>query len=310
MRSLLRAGAIALAAGSLLLSSAVAAQAAPAGINVKVDGLILDPRTYGHLGVATVYVENATDQPYRGRIRFTEPISGTSTGVLKGALGCTLSSAPDGRRITSCPLAGPIAPGATATVTLGFWSPARPRPYAQEAPLRGSVTVGTATEEFPALFRSTVGSLADPVPYEQNMTPSLDVTAPRVVILDRQADGTYMGHAPITVRNDTDAPHHDLSTQITFPDKLEWPEPTPAGVCGLGAPDLPEQQDTTGISCWLPDSRLAETQTRVHNWVLRAPAEMSPGFIGVATTRFDLGDPAAPQTSGTNHASFQIYAVD
>jgi hypothetical protein len=308
LRSHQRAGVIALAAGSMLLGTAVAAQAAPAGaVTVSVNRLILDPaQNGGHAGSIRIVVRNRTSEPYDGNITITEAIAGTFDGQFEGASGCATGSTPDHRGIAACGLDGTIAPGASSVVMVGFRSAAEPQQYAQKAPAAGSVEVAGATASFPALFRATTGSLQHPRPYLQDTVAALAVTAGDVT-LNRQADGSFTGSVPVTVRNNGDAPHSGLLTGIATPAGLnEWPDITGASGCSGPPEDLPAPPPGgSSIGCYLDGGQLAEGQQRTFVWTLTAPAGTPAGLLGTATTLVDLeGGPA--QADGANLAEFSV----
>jgi hypothetical protein len=306
MRTLMRAGAIALAASSALLGSAVAAQAAPAdGITVSVNRLILEPGSSGHSGAIRIVVRNHTTEAYSGDIAITEPIADSFTYQITGAGGCVFQFTADHRRISQCSL-DQVPAGGSVVVTQGFQSPAKPRKYAQIAPEAGNVTVGSASADFPALFRSTDGSLRNPRPYVQATTQDLKVTASDVT-LTRQADGTFSGSVPVTVKNRNDAAQDFFYEELAAPAGLdEWPSNDPATMCLLGADALTVPEDGIGITCY-PDGQLAEGQTHTTVWTFHAPADTPAGSLGTVTTRVDLrSDAAAAQTNGANIATFNL----
>jgi hypothetical protein len=306
MRTLMRAGAIALAASSALLGSAIAAQAAPGdGISVEVNQLVLDPGTSGHTGSIRIVITNNSTETYSGGVAITEPIADSFTSAISGAEGCVFGSTPDHRRIDYCALAGEIAPGGTAVVTQGYQSPAKPRKFAQIAPEQGVVEVGDASASFPALFRSTTGSLANPRPYVQATTAALNVKAPAGVTLTRQSDGTYAGSVKIKVKNKNDAPQYGLGAQIAVPAGLdEWPAFDPSVPCVLGG-SLPVPEGGVGLSCD-PSGVLNEGQTETFVWRFHAPADAAPGVLGTATAEVDIQGDGTPQTDGANIASFTL----
>ncbi|MBL7253880.1 hypothetical protein [Paractinoplanes lichenicola] len=170
MRTPLRAGAIALAITAALLGGALAAQAAPAAVaqpTVTVGPLIFNPRAQGdHTGSIDIAIKNNSEQPLNSGISITEPVANTfDFNSFDGADGCIFDYTDDNRTIVNCGLAVSVPAGATEIVTIGFQSSAAPQPYAQIVSTLGHVRVGTATADFPALFRSTTGSLHDARPY-------------------------------------------------------------------------------------------------------------------------------------------------
>jgi hypothetical protein len=300
MRNLLRAGAVALAASSVLLGGGVAAHAAPAdAVTVKVNRLILEPAEAGHTGVVRIAVRNTGSEPFSGGITITEPIAGTLE-TIEGTSVCAINEAPDARLIYGCSLDDTIAPGATAVIKVNFRSPARPQSFAQIAPQPGSVQVGEVTAEFPALFRSTSGSLHTPQPYVQDTAGALAVTAADVT-LTRQQDGTFAGRVPVTVRNNGDAAHLGLGTAIAVPAGLDgWPGIEPSSICAGPSDELPVPPGGIGIGCSLEGGQLAEGQERTFEWILTAPAETAAGLLGTGTTLVRFGSPGAEQSDNAN----------
>jgi hypothetical protein len=305
MRTLVRAGAVALAAGTLVLGAGAAAQAAPAGkVTVSVNRLILEPGQYGHTGNIQIAVTNGTSEPFSGGVTITEPIAGTMVH-FDGAGGCTLDKTPDNRDISNCYTDSPIAAGATGIITIGFDSPAKPQPFAQVAPALGRVEVAGRTATFPAIFRSTTGKLTHPRVYVQDTESKLTVTASDVT-LTRQADGTFAGRSTVTVRNDGDAPHHNLQADLATPPGVEdWPFIDPADVCVGPSEGFPVPAGYFGEGCFVL-GQVAEGQTRTFDWILRAPEETPAGSLGNAITRvqFSTGWPA--QANAANTPSFTV----
>jgi hypothetical protein len=310
MRIILRAGAVALAASSVMLGGGVAAHAAPADdVTVRVTRLILEPAEAGHTGVVRVAVRNTGSEPFSGGVTITEPIAGTLE-TIEGTSACGINEGPDGRLSYGCSLDESIAPGATAVVKVNFRSPAQPQPFAQIAPQPGSVQVGDVTAEFPALFRSTSGSLRTPQPYVQDTVGALAVTAADVT-LTRQPDGTFAGSVPVTVRNNGDAAHRGLGAAVAVPAGVDgWPGIEPSAVCvGLGD-ELPIPPGGSGVGCALEGGQLAEGHERTFEWILTAPAETAAGPLGTGTTLVQLGSRGAEQSDSANLDTFTITIAD
>jgi hypothetical protein len=222
-----------------------------------------------------------------------------------GAGGCTLDKTPDNRDISNCYTDSPIAAGATGIITIGFDSPAKPQPFAQVAPALGRVEVAGRTATFPAIFRSTTGKLTHPRVYVQDTESKLTVTASDVT-LTRQADGTFAGRSTVTVRNDGDAPHHNLQADLATPPGVEdWPFIDPADVCVGPSEGFPVPAGYFGEGCFVL-GQVAEGQTRTFDWILRAPEETPAGSLGNAITRvqFSTGWPA--QANAANTPSFAV----
>ncbi|RSM59808.1 hypothetical protein DMB66_26525 [Actinoplanes sp. ATCC 53533] len=310
MRILLRAGAIALAASSVLLGGGVAAHAAPAdAVTVQVTRLILEPAEAGHAGVVRITVRNTGSEPFSGGVTITEPIADTLE-TIEGTSGCGIDVGADARLSYGCGLDDAIAPGATAVVRVHFRSPAAPQSFARIAPLPGSVQVGDVTAEFPALFRATSGSLRTPQPYVQDTVGALAVTASDVT-LTRQPDGTFAGPVRVTVRNNGDAAHRGLGTAVAVPAGVDgWPGIEPSAVCvGLGD-ELPVPPGGSGVSCGLEGGQLAEGHERTFEWILTAPAETAAGPLGTGTTLVELSSRGAEQSDNANIDTFSITIAD
>jgi len=305
MRILLLAGAATLAAGTTLFGGAVAAEAAPTGaVTVEVSKLILEPGEYGHTGNVRIAIRNTTSDPFSGNVTITEPIP-AATATIDGAGGCVfIDTTPDNRTVSSCGL-DTIPAGETGVVTVGFQSPAKPQPYAQIAQQRGSVEVAGVTAGFPAVFRSTTGSLRHPHPYVQDTTGSLTVTAGDVT-LTQQPDGSFAGRAPVTVHNNGDAPHRYLQTEIAIPAGLDrWPGMESAEGCA-GASELPTPPGGNAFGCMVAGGQLAEGQTRTFEWTVTAPAGTPAGPLGTGTTLLRLSGPAVQQSDAANVDAFTI----
>ena len=306
MRILLLAGAAALAAGTILFGGAVAAQAAPTGaVTVEAGRLVLEPGEYGHTGSLRIAIGNPASEPFNGSVTITEPIPAATT-TIDGAGGCVFTgTTPDNRTISSCVL-DTIPAGETGVVTVGFQSPAKPQPYAQVAPQRGSVEVAGATANFPALFRSTNGSLRHPRPYVQDTTGSLTVTTPGDVTLTQQPDGSFAGRVPVTVYNNGDAPHRYLNAEVAIPAGLDkWPGVEGVEGCS-GASQLPTPPGGNAMGCSVAGDQLAEGQTRTFAWILTAPAGTPAGPLGTGTTLVNLSGPAVQQSDAANIDTFTI----
>ncbi|HEY0000487.1 MAG TPA: hypothetical protein VGB74_08535, partial [Actinoplanes sp.] len=116
MRTLLRAGAVALATTTALLGGALAAQAAPAQVaqpTITVGPLIFNPRVQGdHTGSIDIAIKNNSDAPWGDGISVTEPIANTfNFDSFDGANGCVFGYTDDNRTIVNCGLAFSIPAG-------------------------------------------------------------------------------------------------------------------------------------------------------------------------------------------------------
>lgn len=307
MRFLLRAGAVALAAGTTLIAGStvfggVALAAPAADLTVKASRLVFEPGVAGHTGSLRIVVRNTSAEAFSGGIIITEPLRDT-IGDVQGASGCGLGRTEDGRTTYSCPLDAEIPAGGRSLITVTFRSPSKPEAFAQAAQTVGKVEVGGAVAEYRAIFRSTTGSLRNPQPYAQDAAPALTVTAGDVTLAE-QPDGTFSGRTTVTVRNNGDAAHSYLGTEVVAPEVLGWPGIKPSETCA-GASDLPVPPGSSGIGCTLSGGQLAEGGVRTFDWVFTAPAGTAPGVLGSASTLVKLAHTDA-QPDGANVATFQI----
>ncbi len=307
MRTILRAGAIALTTGSLLVGGAVAAQAAPAdGVTVKVGQLVLEPAEYGHTGKVGIVIRNNTDAPIRGEFTIAVPIASSIAGVDDASCGF---GRPDGERyIHDCTSSdGAVAPGEALRLTVRFRTLNKPQAYPQIAKTLGTVEAGGVTADFTIRFRSTTGSLRHPKPYVPDTESALSVTASDVTLI-RQADGSFVGRVPVTVRNDGDAPHFELGAELATPESLLWPDIETGDVC-VGAGYLPIPPGYLGIGCTGIGGPLAEGEQRTFHWVLTAPAGTPPGPLGTGTTLVQLEAFASDIDNADPSANVDTFAI-
>ena len=309
MRILPRAAAVALAAGSVLLTTAVAAQAAPTPAGevtaTVADRLILEPGQFGHTGRLRIALHNNTDQPYSGGFSFTEPIPGLTDGFGDTAF-CWVNRHEDGRSVHLCDLWEALEPGGTALIDVDFVSPAKPQPFAQVAAHPATVEVAGVATGVTTLFRSTTGSVNDPAAYTPDTRPALTVTAVDTW-LTRQPDGSFEGRTQVTVRNDGDAPHRELWAEVAVPAGVDsWPGIDPDGLC-VGAGTLPAPEGGSAIGCEVAGGMLAEGQQRTFDWILRAPGQTEYGTLDDGRTLVLLdGYTPEQQTDDANLDSFAI----
>jgi hypothetical protein len=309
VRILVRASAIALATTSILLGGAVAAQAAPsaAAFTITVNRLVFQPQEHGHTGSIRVAVRNNSATRYDGVIAITEPVAYTLDNI-EGGSGCSNSLTEDGRTTVHCGSPG-ITPGETAFLTATFRSPAAPQAYARIAPAAGSVEVDGVAAGYPALFRATTGSLRNPVPYVQDTAQALTVAVGDVT-LTRQQDGSLAGRVPVTVRNDSDAPHRYVWNELVTPAGIgEWAYAEESDYCGADS-DLPVPPGGSVNGCALPGGSLAEGEKRTLTWLLTALPGTPLGELGTATVRARLADPNGSQSSPTNIGTFTITVTE
>jgi hypothetical protein len=308
MRTMLRAGAIALAASSILLSGGVAAHAA-SGLTFSVGDLVFDPAEHGHTGTLDITIVNDTNQDYVQGLTINEPIA-RSFYTTPDELICGNNERPDGRWSVGCTIDPPIPAGATRTLSISFRSPAAPKAFARQATATGSVEVAGVTKTFPALYRSTSGSLTDPVPYTPASTEDLTATTPDAVTLTRQEDGTFSGHIPVTVHNGNDAPHSGWQASMAVPAGVDFPYATDGSPCFFGVPNPTPPAGGQASGCSF-EGLLAEGETRTVDWVLSAPEGTQPGTLGTATVLAQLETSLEhDQPNGANETTFTVTVAD
>ncbi|MEV6632985.1 hypothetical protein AB0M54_19775 [Actinoplanes sp. NPDC051470] len=302
MRTLLRAGVLALAAGTTLLGSAVAVQAAPPSVS---DQIVMEPGAYGHTGRLRVTFHNPSNDVQWVSFRVTEPIRDSlRTGEDVNCL--AVGREPDGRAVNACDLWDGIQPGATRIVDLRFASPSKPEAFAQITPDPAVLDLGGGTPiRVPTVFRSTTGSLADPVPYQQDTVADVSLTAGDVT-LTRQADGTFEGRVPVTVRNNGDAQNWGAVTEVALPAGLdEWPGLESLESC-VKAGTLPPPPGGETYQCDVTGGMLNEGESRTAQWVLRAPEGTPAGPLGKADALARLGGALEGQPGDANRDTFVI----
>ncbi|MFC8617685.1 hypothetical protein ACFT9M_14920 [Micromonospora purpureochromogenes] len=272
-------------AGALLGSALAVLGAAPATAaastttegpaTISAGRLILEPTARGYQGSVPVTVTNRSGAAEYYSVRITEPVAGSFQG-LRPTGACAFAGRVDDRRIVECGLPGPdLAPGERRSFAVAFEVLTAPRPYAMTAAdgrvevVPGHTGQVADGENFPTLFRSTDGSLRHPRPYVRDTEARAAIGASvGAVALARQADGTYAGRLPVTVRYAGDAPHDYLAVLATLP----------AGVEVTGT----DPQDAPSFGGWfeVPGGQLSAGAERAFDVLFRALAGTVAGDLG------------------------------
>ncbi|MEV0807447.1 hypothetical protein [Micromonospora sp. NPDC050200] len=288
------------------VTAAVASTDAPAA--VSADRLVLEPTARGYQGSLSVTVTNRSSAAEYYTVRITEPVAGSFRGVQPAGV-CMSGGLAGDLRVFECEVPGPdLAPGERRSFAAAFEVLTSPRPYAMTAAAgrvevvpghTGQVADG---EKFNTWFRATDGSLRHPQPYRQDTEAKAAITATAgAVTLTRQADGTYAGRLPVTVRYAGDAPHDFLFVRATLPAGVE--------IAGTDPQDSP----SFGGYFDVPGGRMAAGEERGFDVLFRAPAETVAGDLG--TVGFTLttwyGDGEVADTDPTdNTLQVAVGAVD
>lgn len=302
-----------LALGSGLLLGAVPASAAPAAptadpASLTLGQLVLDPTGRGYRGALPVTVTNDSGADGHFHIRIVEPVAGSIRRTDPQDV-CTYGPLVENRRSLYCDVPGGVLePGEQRSFSVGFEVLATPRTYPMIA-RGGTVEVGlsdgsdTVTDltGYSARFRSTGGSLRNPVPYVPDTQAKAAITSVGAVTLTPQADGTFQGRLPVTVRWAGDVAHDMLHVDATT---------LPAGVqiWGTDPQDLP----SFFTSFVVPGDRFMQGEERTFDVILRAPEGTVPGDLGSAVFRLTTdwnGDPVVDAAPADNTTSFTVTAT-
>ncbi|QLQ37938.1 hypothetical protein [Micromonospora robiginosa] len=308
-----RLAGVLLGTGAAVLALAAPAAAAPItaepAADISVGRLVLEPTARGYHGSLPVTVTNNGPAATYYSVFLTEPVAGSFRGV-DPAEACGFGGLQDNRRTATCGVpGGDIEPGESRTFAVTFEVLTQTRDVAMIA--KGgkiSVNVGDGRNEvadrasYAARFRSTTGSLRNPVPYVQDSQARASLTTAGAATLTRQEDGSYRGRLPVTVRWAGDAGHDQL-----------WAEATglPAGVQIWGTD--PQDAPSFFTSFTVPGGRFMAGEQRSFDVLLYAEPGTVPGDLGTTTlqlnTQWDaLTVPDA--TPADNSASFTVTVTD
>ncbi|MEW1587323.1 hypothetical protein AB0283_18035, partial [Micromonospora vinacea] len=292
-RTTLRAGlllgsALALVA-TLPGTAALASTGAPAAISAG--RLVLEPTGNGYRGTVAVTITNRSRAADYYGILVTEPVAGSFDGLVPDGP-CIQADPVENRRVIACSVSGPdLEPGERRHLDVAFEVLTAPRPYAMTAAggrvevMPGRTQQVAAGRDFTTLFRATNGSLRHPRQYVQDTSANASLTAGAdALTLTRQADGTYAGRLPVTVRYAGDAAHDYLAVQATLPAGVE--------IAGTDPQDMP----STGESFEVPGGRMAAGEERTFAVLFRTSPDTVAGDLGpvdlVLSTRYGAGEVA------------------
>ncbi|WP_200206147.1 hypothetical protein [Micromonospora coerulea] len=292
-----------------LAAPAAAAPAATFDADVSVGRLVLDPTERGYRGTLPVTVTNRGTTGTYFSVTIVEPVAG-SIGNLSPDSACGFQGLVENRRVVNCLVPGPdLRPGERRSFSVAFQALTTPRDVAMIAqggqvsvnPGDGSPEVADQ-ESFAALFRSTSGSLRNPVPYVQDTQARASISTAGAATLVRQEDGSYLGRLPVTVRWAGDAAHDLLFVDATA---------LPAGVAIWGTD--PEDLPSFFTNFVVPGGRFMAGEQRNFDVLLRAEPGTVPGALGGATfqlsTQWD-GYVVADTDPTDNVATFTVTAAD
>ncbi|MGI5211915.1 hypothetical protein [Plantactinospora sp. CA-290183] len=286
-------------------TAAVTGSVAPRDAAVSVGRLVFEPTDRGHLGSLPVTVTYRGTEPGYLNLTVVEPVAGSFEGLTPNDA-CLFGWAPDGRRRSiHCGVPdGALAPGERRSFTVDFWAPTAPRDHAMSL-AGGEVSVYSddpadgVTKPFDTLFRSTTGSLRNPRPYVQDTETDATVTAGTARLL-RQADGSYAGRLPVTIRYAGDAGNDFLSVDFTLPDGVQIEGIEPTEVCA-------------GNWCAIPGDSFAAGEERTVELLFSAPTGTTAGQLGTGTLSLTTSlfvDDIPDVDPSDNTASFDVDAVD
>ncbi|GAA3758258.1 hypothetical protein [Micromonospora maritima] len=298
-----------LAGTALALTAAAPAVAAPtadgAAADISVGRLVLEPTARGYQGSLPVTVTNNGPTATYFAVDVLEPVAG-SFRTADPLEGCVYQPLVDNRRLTNCMVpGGDIEPGQSRSFSVSFTVLTPTRDVAMIAKGgRVAVNVGDGREEiadragFAARFRSTTGSLRDPVPYVQDSQARASISTAGAVTLARQEDGAYLGRLPVTVGWAGDAGYDFLLAETVG---------LPAGVViwGTDPQDLPG--DLTNFV--VPGGTLLAGEQQTFDVLFRAEADTVPGDLGTVTVQLSTrwADTTVPEADpADNTASFTL----
>ncbi|MEW2141563.1 hypothetical protein AB0869_01955 [Micromonospora vinacea] len=309
-RTTLRAGVLLGSALALVATlpgtAALASTGAPAAISAG--RLVLEPTGNGYRGTVAVTITNRSRAADYYSILVTEPVAGSFDGLVPGGP-CIQADPVENRRVIACSVSGPdLEPGERRRLDVAFEVLTAPRPYAMTAAggrvevMPGRTQQVAAGRDFTTLFRATNGSLRHPRHYVQDTSANASLTAGAdALTLTRQADGTYAGRLPVTVRYAGDAAHDYLAVQATLPAGVE--------IAGTDPQDSP----SFGGFFDVPGGRMAAGEERTFAVLFRTSPDTVAGDLGsvdlVLSTRYGAGE-VADAAPADNNVRVTVSASD
>ncbi|MGC4838729.1 hypothetical protein ACLQ3D_29900 [Micromonospora vinacea] len=270
-------------------TAALASTGAPAAISAG--RLVLEPTGNGYRGTLPVTITNRSRAADYYTVLVTEPVAGSFDGLVPNGA-CIQADPVDNLRVFACSVDGPdLEPGERRSLEVAFTVRTAPRPYAMSAAggrvevMPGRTQQVAAGKDFTTLFRATNGSLRHPRPYVQDPSANASLAAGAdALTVTRQADGTYAGRLPVTVRYAGDAAHDYLAVQATVPAGLE--------IAGTDPQDSP----SFGGFFEVPGGRMAAGEERTFAVLFRTSPGTVAGDLGtvdlVLSTRYGAGEVA------------------
>ncbi|WCN80952.1 hypothetical protein [Micromonospora sp. LH3U1] len=287
-------------------TAALASTHAPA--SVSAGRLVLEPTEGGYQGTLPVTITNRSRIAEYYSIQVLEPVAGSFDG-LRPTGACVNGGRVENRRVMACGVDGPdLKPGERRTLSVTFEVRTAPRSYAMIAKGGRVEVVPGHTQQvadganFTARFRGTDGSLRNPRPYVQDTSANASLTAGTdALTLTRQADGTYAGRLPVTVRYAGDAPHDYLAVRAALPAGVE--------IAGTDPQDSPSFGEFFDV----PGGRMNAGEVRTFAVLFRAPTETVVGDLGAVeltlSTRYGA-DEVADASPADNSLQVTLSASD
>ncbi|GID31806.1 hypothetical protein [Paractinoplanes brasiliensis] len=251
------------------------AQAAPADLTVSATRLVLEPGERGYTGTYHVTITNAGDEATSAGVRILEPIAASFRQLRPGGGGCLTRFTESGRTANDCVVpGGAVQPGEVRRFRVDFGVLTTPQAFAMSASDTATQLVSAdlevlATATSRTLFRSTTGELTRPRPYVQDDHTDLTVSAGDVRLTE-QADGSFLGTVPLTVRSNGDAPHWDLILNTVVPEGFRVLGAGNDAMCGGG-------------ECVIPGGAFLPGESRTLEVEVSAPAGTPLGDAGTGT---------------------------
>ena len=264
--------------------------------------LILEPGERGYTGRIDVVVTYTGDPTAGLGFRFTETVPASLGQLSPDDVSCGIENGLPELRVWGCALFGDSEnTSQQREFSIAFEVLTKPRARAMSAPdVPLEVIIGDLRSEVsvPTLFRSTGGSLDNPVPYVQDTQTDLTVTAAKKVTLTKNADGEFEGWLKVRMKSRGDAPHENLAATFTG-----LPE-------GVAAWDIRPTDSCFGTGCVMPGGAYMQGEARTAEIKIVAPAGTAPGSLGTAsvTGGASWGDRLTDVDPADNTASFQIVA--
>ncbi|WP_089155288.1 hypothetical protein [Micromonospora sp. NBS 11-29] len=283
-------------AGVAVLSMAAPAAARPAvepgsGLTVTTDRLVLNPTDRGYQGVLKARVTNSGTTPVSPELKIVEPVAG-SLYYADLQMICMENEPVGNRNGWRCYPYNDLAPGETRTFKIPFRVLTTVRDQAMSTD-GGALSVGNGWEprgpevRFATLFRSSSGSLRNPVPYARSERPDVTLTAGNAQLAADPEEGGWTGLMPVTIRSANDAVHEALSIEIDLPEGMSFWGTVPSELATgyeffvPGGPFMPGEERTFHVRVHAypdvtPGVPVEVTLTAHAHWFLAEAADLTP----------------------------------